>query len=72
MSTIDRFNADCRERHPFPGDDPVARLRHVVEVFTGTDPTDLAVMATSNVYGRGVKTGLTFGDLAELLRLLGG
>lgn len=67
-----RRNYEFIADHPYPGTDPVARLNHVVEVFAGTDPDELAVMATSNVYDDGVKTGLTFGDLKALADLLAG
>jgi hypothetical protein len=53
-------------QHPQPGDDPVARLCHVVELFDDTDPNEFAVLATSNVYDDGERTGLTFGDLRAL------
>lgn len=61
--------------HPDPGTDPVARLRHVLDVFSDTDgelddPDRFAVTATTNLYGKGVTTGLTFGDLQALASLI--
>lgn len=61
---------ELREKYPDPGTDPVARLRHVVDVFAD-EPTDsMAVLATSGVHESG-KTGLTWGDLKALLALVG-
>lgn len=50
---------------------PTARLRHVVDIYDVQGGDDrLLVTATSNVYGSGVSTGLTWGDLAEILALI--
>lgn len=60
---------DLRERYPDPGTDPVARLRHVVDVFADEPADSMAVLATSGVHESG-KTGLTWGDLKALLALV--
>jgi hypothetical protein len=62
MST-EEIVANCGPR---PGDDPIERLQHVNRVYAGQEGESMAVMATSNIYGHGVTTGLTFGDLAVL------
>lgn len=50
---------------PYPADDPIARLRHVVRAHSATPADAWAVDATSGVYLQG-RTGLTFGDLRAL------
>ena len=50
-----------------PHDDALSKLRHVVRVFEDVDSDEKVVTATQNVYGDGVWTGLTHGDLRELL-----
>ncbi|MCK9901309.1 hypothetical protein [Glutamicibacter sp. V16R2B1] len=55
------------------GPEPVSaheRLTHTVQAFEGTPDSEFAVVATSGVYGEGVKTGLTWGDLRALLAAL--
>lgn len=58
--------------HPHPGDDPAARLRHVLDVY-GDDVSDpqWAIRATTGMYGPGEVTGLTWGDLRALADQLG-
>lgn len=63
MPTMDET---LEEVGPQPGEDPIERLQHVVRVYAGQDPTNTAITATSNVYDRGVWTGLIFGDIANL------
>lgn len=62
-------NSDRRafiERHPHPGDDPLARLGHVLELFADQPDDEWAVTATSNAYSDGERTGLTWGDLRDI------
>lgn len=58
---------------PAPGN-AIANLRHTIAAYEryGSQPADgeLAIHATGGVYGDGVKTGLTWGDLREILRAL--
>jgi hypothetical protein len=70
--TVDRAMREFVEQHPRPGNNPVDHLRHIVEVFADSDPDEWVVMASSNAYGPGVRTGLTRGDLAAILALLDG
>lgn len=57
---------------PPPADDsPVARLAHTLAIYDEVPrlrPRDdeWAVTATHNIYGYGVRTGLTWGDLRAL------
>jgi len=57
--------------HPHPGTDPVARLRHTIELFDNQPDDEFVVQATSNMYGQGERTGLTWGDLRALADRLG-
>lgn len=54
--------------HPEPSGSPVDRLQHVLDVYGDSAKNDqFAVEATRNIYGDGVVTGLTWGDLRGLL-----
>lgn len=61
---------DFETLHPHPGTDPVARLRHTLDMYDEVADDRMAVQATSGHYG-GEATGLTFGDLRALARLVG-
>ncbi|MFI5938072.1 hypothetical protein [Actinoplanes sp. NPDC051494] len=65
------FADEVRIKHPHPGDDPVARLRHALDVYEAS-PDDRVVL---DVVGLGVypegATTLTLGDLRALARLIG-
>jgi hypothetical protein len=54
------------ERHPHPGDDPVARLHHTIDMFNRRPDDDFAILATSNAYPDGGRPGLTWGDLRAI------
>lgn len=69
MRTRDKY--DFAERHPHPGDDPAARLRHTLDMFTGQPDGEMAILATSNAYPDGGTTGLTWGDLRAIADRLG-
>jgi hypothetical protein len=48
---------------PDPASQPLA---HTLAVYADTPDDETAIAATSNVYGRGVRTGLKWGDLRKL------
>jgi hypothetical protein len=54
-----------------PGDDPVERLAHLVDIFEAEPDSWLIVVATDRAYGPGIRTGLTMGDFRKLMRRLG-
>ena len=58
---------------PPPADDtPIEALRHTLAVYKD-DPDDrMVLMATSNIYGDRVQTGLTLGHLRALFRAVCG
>jgi hypothetical protein len=64
------FEDDFIRDNPHPGDDPVARLRHTLDRYTETADTREVLIATRGLYPQG-DTGLTFGDLRAIARLLG-
>jgi hypothetical protein len=70
MREIDRMALEVVEQHPEPGTNPIDRLQHTVAMFTDEPDSDWAIVATGNIYGQGVRTGLTWGDLRTLLELV--
>lgn len=70
--TTTRAIQEFIDAHPRPGGGPVEHLRHVVAVFHDSPADDYVLTASSNIYGDGIKTGLTHGDLRALLQRLGG
>jgi hypothetical protein len=58
-------------QHPHPGADPVARLRHTLDVYADRSDYEWAARATSGIYGDGEVTGLTWGDLRAIARAVG-
>jgi hypothetical protein len=62
-----RAQYDFAEAHPHPGDDPINRLAHTLEMFDGQPDEEMAILATSDAYPDGGKTGLTWGDLRAIL-----
>ena len=70
MNSSTKFAADVRAALPEPGTTPIEHLRHVVAAFEICPDEELVKMATYNVYGDGVTTGLTWGDLRALLAQL--
>jgi hypothetical protein len=53
------------DAHPEPST-PEEALAHVLAVYKDEDDARLMVEATRNIYGDGVATGLTMGDLRAL------
>ena len=54
--------------------DARANLEHTLQVFGNPEPDDddrMVLMATSNVYGPGVRTGLTWRDLRLIAKHIG-
>jgi hypothetical protein len=49
---------------------PLDALRHTIAIGHDIADADMAVMVTSGVYGPGVRTGLTWGDLRALASLI--
>lgn len=64
-------NSEYANLHPHPGADPVARLKHALDVYSGVEDERWALVATSGLHGASESTGLTFGDLRALARMVG-
>lgn len=54
------------DRFPEPGQTTRQRLEHTLAVYQDSADDDYVLEATRNIYGQGVVTGLTFGDLRHL------
>jgi hypothetical protein len=55
---------------PDPGVSALDHLRHTLAVYSEIKDSEMAISATSGIYavnGKPVRTGLTWGDLRELL-----
>lgn len=63
----DKRTFELRDQYPDPGTDPVARLRHVLDVEAEMPDDQFVHIATSGIHP--ARTGLTFGDLRKLLAL---
>ncbi len=61
----ERERREFAEKHPLPTT-AVESLAHVLEMFAELPDDQLMIQATSGVYGPGVRTGLTLGNLREL------
>lgn len=62
---------EARRTVPMPGTDPVERLKHVNTIYAGdVGMDDHAITATHSLYAPGVWTGLTYGDLQELEKVI--
>jgi hypothetical protein len=65
-----RDYVDFIEDNPHPGNDPAARLRHTLDRYPEVDDDRIAVQVTTGIYPEG-PTGLTFGDLRAIARMIG-
>lgn len=70
---MDRYRREMADQYGPKPTTPLQSLDHVLKVFADESDDRLVVDATNGVYGDGVRTGLTLGDLkalqAELTRL---
>ncbi|MFI8084345.1 hypothetical protein ACIF6L_26525 [Kitasatospora sp. NPDC086009] len=66
MSSLRRETLECC---PEPPTTPAEALAHVVAIYDDEPDDRMMIHATSNIYGPGVRTGLTMGDLRSLHRL---
>jgi len=64
-TTVNDLIRRTLQAQPTPPTTPVDALLHTI-ALSGQNDDDFAVIATSNVYGHGVRTGLTWGDLRAL------
>ncbi|OEV11510.1 hypothetical protein [Streptomyces nanshensis] len=72
MKNVAQIRRESVEKY---GPEPVTaeeRLAHVLAVYADEPDTWMVVEGTNNMYGDGVRTGLTMGDLRELHTRLAG
>ena len=62
MTPTGRIFADFRAAHP----DPADALAHTLSIYAATPADEFIVVASSNVYGKDIRTGLTWGDLRRI------
>lgn len=63
---MNKLAAEVLNAWPTPPDNPTDALKHVLSLFDDTPDDDFVVVATSGIYGPGVRTGLTWGDLRAI------
>ncbi len=68
---MDRYRHETAAKYPHPGDDPVKRLRHTLDVYEDKHDGEWVSRATSGIYADGETTGLTWGDLRAIASLIG-
>lgn len=68
---MDRIRREAMEQYGDEPADALEALAHVLKVHAGTSDGQMMVQATSGIYGDGVQTGLTMGDLREIANRLG-
>ena len=59
-----RIFDDFRAAHPDPEDE----IAHTLSVFADAPDDQFIVVTSSNVYGEGIRTGLTWGELRRCYR----
>ncbi|MEV6548030.1 hypothetical protein AB0M57_04880 [Streptomyces sp. NPDC051597] len=67
MSNMSRIRRDAMEQYgEHAPATAVEALAHVLAVYADEPDDRLMIEATNNIYGQGVRTGLTMGDLREI------
>lgn len=69
--TMDRIRRNALAQYGDAPTTPVEALAHVLAVYDGEPDDRLMIQATSGIYGNGIRTGLTLGDLRALAARLG-
>ncbi|HEY9371883.1 hypothetical protein [Streptomyces sp.] len=63
---MDRIRREAMEQYGDAPADAAEALAHVLKVYADEPDSRLMVEATNGIYGDGVRTGLTMGDLRAL------
>jgi hypothetical protein len=63
---MDRIRREAMVQYGAEPADALEALAHVLRVFADEPDARLMVEATNGIYGNGVRTGLTMGDLREI------
>ena len=66
MSSQDRIRREAIAQYGDAPTTPTEALAHTLAVLRDRPDSELVVMATSGVYGDGIRTGLTLGDLRAI------
>jgi hypothetical protein len=66
MSSMDRIRRETIEQYGDAPATPAEALDHVLAICSDLSDDTLMVEATNGIYGKGVRTGLTMGDLRVL------
>lgn len=67
---IEQVRRDAIEKYGPAPTTPAEALAHVLAIYADDADDREVINATSNIYGPGVRTGLTMGDLRALAKLL--
>jgi len=57
--------------NPTTFEDARTNLEHTLQIFHDSEDERNVLMSTSNIYGDGIRTGLSYGDLRLIARHLG-
>ncbi|MEU7240279.1 hypothetical protein [Streptomyces sparsogenes] len=63
---MDRIRREAMEQYGDAPATPIEALNHVLRVYADEPDSRMVMEATNNIYGDGVRTGLTMGDLRAL------
>ncbi|NED31083.1 hypothetical protein [Streptomyces sp. SID8499] len=69
--SMDRICREAMEQYGAAPADALEALVHVLKVHSDEPDSRLMIEATNGIYGNGVRTGLTMGDLREIAARLG-
>jgi len=64
--SMNRIRREAMEQYGDAPADAIEALTHVLKVYADEPDSRLMIEATNNIYGQGVRTGLTMGDLREI------
>ena len=65
-AAMDRIRREAMEQYGDAPATPEEALAHVLAVYADEPDSRLMIEATNGIYGQGVRTGLTIGDLRAL------
>lgn len=63
---MDRIRREAMEQYGDEPADALEALAHVLKIYADEHDSRLMIEATNNIYGPGVRTGLTMGDLRAI------
>lgn len=70
MPTMDSYARDAAKTYGPQPTTPADALAHVLRVFAQQPDDAMVITVTDSIYGDGIRTGLTFGDLRAIQRQL--